>query len=59
MTDCINEIIPPQIIIFYTESNDFCKELDDLLNMKFQDFLTDVYANSGMSIEGLKKYLRV
>jgi hypothetical protein len=53
---CFSNIVVPQIILD-KESKDFCKELDHLLNMKFYDFLTDVYANSVMSIEGLEKYL--
>lgn len=51
-----NKIIPPYTIQD-TEGEDFYKNLYHLLNLKFQDFLSDVYANSGMSIEGLRQYL--
>jgi hypothetical protein len=52
----INKIIAPSILLAI-ESRDFYEHITRLLNIKFQDFLTDVYANSGMTIGNLKKYL--
>ena len=52
----IDTIIPPESIL-ETESISYYNELKQEFSSSYQDFLTDIYANSGMTQDGLKKYL--
>lgn len=52
-----HDTIPAPEIILEAEGVNAYEELTQSISLKFKDFLTDIYANSGMTISGLKKYL--
>jgi hypothetical protein len=52
-----HEALPAPESILMTDGVESYNELTDKISLKFQDFLCDVYANSAMTNENLKKYL--